>query len=501
MAKDTLRIGVISFTDPRSTSFATEREEYIKRKHAEVVLVLESAGIQVVDPMKSLRDSGSKTYGVATSREVQHCIREMKAGEVHGVVLGCWHWTEPMLPLTVARELNVPVLLYTEDDPSWAGTVCMGAVGASLWESPANTHALTHSRLRGDLQGIVTWAKGVGATERLKRSSVLLWGGTYCLRMEHLQDDIAHLKSFMIGDILSEDQYVLIKRADHILAHETSRVERFIQWLESGSASIMYDARMLTPQSFKRQIALYLAARDRLAELDDEGVIGVSIKCQPELSVEYGVTACLLPSFLPFASDSDGPKSAIATVCEGDIKGLLSCVLLNMVQPDIPPLFGDVKYVAKDYVIISNCGGSSVFYAGNSLDANKVLPNVRFAAQCQGEAGGAVGYDGLPGVLTILRLCRVDRNYYMQMGIGRSLEITNDVVKNILWGQTWPHIAIDLGSDPTLLMRVIGSNHLSAILGDVTAELTYACRELGIPIIRIDSDESLREAWDMLALS
>jgi len=83
------------------------------------------------------------------------------------------------------------------------------------------------------------------------------------------------------------------------------------------------------------------------------------------------------------------------------------------------------------------------------------------------------------------------------MGVGNSLKITPETTKNILWGQTWPHIAVDLGADPTLPMRVVGSNHFSAISGDFSVEITYACRELGIPIMRLDSNEGLREAWQV----
>ncbi|MDI6827197.1 MAG: fucose isomerase [Armatimonadota bacterium] len=499
MTGNTIKVGVISFTDPRATSFVDRREQYIREKHKEVVQALESAGISTVDPMKSLRSPNSPIFGVSTSEDVRHCIRELKAAEADAVILGCWHWTEPMLALATVRELNLPTLLYTEDDPTWAGAVCISAVGASLWESPVNSHALTHSRLRGDLPGVIRWARGVGATEQLKRKSLLLWGGTYCLRMEHLQDDIPRLKSLMIGDILSEDQYILIKRADAILKNQPERIDSFINWLRQGSASITYDDTMLTPESFRRQVALYLASRDRLSEFPSEEIAGVSIKCQPELSVDYGVTACLLPSFLPFSADSEGERPSIPTVCEGDIKGLLSCALLRAIQPEVPPLFGDLKYIAKDYVLISNCGGSSVYYAANSLDSAKVLPKVRFAAQCQGESGGAVGYDGQPCTMTICRLCRIDGEYYMQMGVGRSLEITPEITKNILWGKTWPHIAVDLGVNPASLVAVVGANHLSATTGDFSIEITYACRELGIPIIRLDSDDDLRSAWHYIA--
>ncbi|MHA1212406.1 MAG: fucose isomerase, partial [Candidatus Heimdallarchaeota archaeon] len=87
---------------------------------------------------------------------------------------------------------------------------------------------------------------------------------------------------------------------------------------------------MITKDSISKQIALYLASRDLIAKRleNNERIIGVSVKCQPEISIDYGVTACLLPAFLPFSQDSEGDKPIIPTVCEGDIKGLLTSALL-----------------------------------------------------------------------------------------------------------------------------------------------------------------------------
>ena len=148
-------------------------------------------------------------------------------------------------------------------------------------------------------------------------------------------------------------------------------------------------------------------------------------------------------------------------------------------------------YAFTCYIIISNCGGSSVWYAANSSDPKKVLPAVRVSGQCQGASGGAVGYDGQPGELTVARLVRVAGQYSMQLGLGRSLPITDDVTCNIRWGNMWPHVAIDLGVDPRLFIAAAGSNHYNAVPGDFTREVAAFCREAGVPVVRIDDDYSL----------
>ena len=483
------RVGILSFTDPRETAaLAQERERYIEARHRELRDYLQKNGVNVIDPLAEMRKGWKIWFGIRKSAEVNECVQRLKAEGADALIIGCWHWTEPMLPILSSRSLNLPLCLFTEDDPNWAGATCITATGASIWETSPNPHAVTHERILGDRTRLLKWVRGVTALERLKRSSLLLWGGTYCLRMEHLQDDIPHLKSFLIGDILSEGQYILVKRAEEIAR---ARVDTFLGWLTQNNTKIVYDGAMLTEEVLRRQIALYLAARDRLEELSEEDIAGVSVRCQPELSEEYGVTGCLLPSLLPFREDAEGLRRIVPTVCEGDIKGLITCVLLARIVPEIPPLFGDLKYAGKDYLIISNCGGSSIYYAGNTNNASEALSRVTISGQCQGASGGAVGYDGGPGELTIARLIRIKGRYLMQLGLGRSLSITPEIKKSIKWGQMWPHVALDLGVDPARWIRAAGSNHYCAIPDNFTDEVSYACREAGIPLVRIDSDQSL----------
>lgn len=488
-------LGLVSFTDPRATAFALRRERYIESCHQALKRALQRRRIRVLDPHLKLRRQWKQAFGIRRPDELQQCLAILQAGGAQAVVLGCWHWTEPMLPLSLARDLQVPIALYAEDDPAWAGSVCLGAVGASLWEAGISPYGLTHARFRSDPEGLTRWARGVCALRALHHSTLVLWGGTYCLRMEHLQDDIPELKRLLVGDLLSEDEYILVRGAEAVLAKSPGRVDRFLTWFTKHGGKIEHDKKMATPDSVRRQVALYLAARDHLRQLEAEGhsIGGVSVRCQPELSEVWACTACTLPSFLPYPADGEGTQPIVPTVCEGDIKGLVTAALLHLMAPEVPPLFGDLKYVTDDLVIISNCGGSSVWYASRSGDPAKTLPAVRLAAQCQGASGAAVGYEGAPGELTVARLIRFDREYVMQLGLGRAVPVDRSVRARIVWGQTWPHIAISLGVSGKALMAAVGSNHLCATAGDLTTEITHACRQLDIPVVRLDSEESLRE--------
>jgi L-fucose isomerase len=322
----------------------------------------------------------------------------------------------------------------------------------------------------------------------LRRSSILLWGGSYCLKMDHLQDDFPALKSFLVGDILTEDQLILAKRADEILANDAARISKFIGWLKRNGAKIEHLAPMLTAEVLDRQIALYLAAEDRLSQLRQTGeeIACVSIKCQPELSIEYGVTACSIPTFLPFGASPRGKKDAIPTVCEGDTKGAITCAILHFLVPAVPPLFGDLEALEPSHLMLSNCGGASLYWAAMSNKAKESLTHLRIRPQCQGATGAAYGYKTPRGPVTVARLMRRDGEYTMQMGAGKVAKTTEKMIEENAWGTTWPHTAIDLGIDHRKLFAKIGSNHLSATTGDVTTELAYFCRLTGITVERLD---------------
>jgi L-fucose isomerase len=481
-----VRVGIVSFTDPRSVDLADETEAYNRKCHRDLAAHFRSAGFEVIDPLAKRETF----FPVRNTADMNYCVNELRCAGAECVVLGTWKWTDPMLAVGVVRALDLPTLLYCESDVHATGLGLMAAVGAGLWEIAPSDSALNHTRIRADKEKAVAWAKGVGALQKLRKSSLLLWGGSYCLRMEHLQDDASKLKSFLVGDILNESEYLLIKRAEDILKNSAAEVDSFLNWLQDGGAKINYDGRMLTPESLRNQVALYLAARKRLSELEGESIVGVSIHCQPALSLEYGVTGCGLPAFLPFGFDHLGRRPVINTTCEGDIKGLITSVMLSLIHGDAPAQFGDIREIEVDgkrMLVISNCGASSIYYAANSNDPHQVLPKVRLCPQCQGASGAAIGYFGEAiDAVTVARLVRIAGEYMLHLGVGRAVDVTQDMSDALGWGAVWPLSVVDMNLDMDRFVEIMGSNHYSMIPGDQSVALGYLATEAGIPIVRID---------------
>ncbi|AMM54792.1 L-fucose/L-arabinose isomerase family protein [Pyrococcus kukulkanii] len=476
-------IGVVTFTDPRPTALSEEREEAIKQKHNSLIKEL-SNEFEVLDINAELGKYEGEVFGINSIEEAIKAGRIAKSKGISGVILGLWHWTESNLVTYFLKEANLPVLLYSDGDPAWAGATCVTSVGASLWESSVNEHALRHSRIIGDVELVKSWARAVEAVSELSKKRLLLFGSPYTLGMEHLMDDLPRLKRF-IGDFIMLDQYVIL----HEDVSEED-VERFYGWLLE-KMKVKFDEKMLTPDSLKRQIRIYLGAKKVWERYKDE-VAGISIKCQPELSEIYGTTACLIPAFFPFNADAFGEKPIVPATCEGDIKGTISSSLLYYLSGK-PPLFGDIKYVDDEIIIIANCGASSLYYARLSDDPEENLRAVTVQGQCQGKSGGALTYRTPPAEFTVTRLIRRNGEYYLLYFLTEGVEITEEIEKKLKWGKQWPHTAIKNPLDAQEFISVMGANHLSLIPGDYTEELKFAAKIWGIKAVDLNDPLDVRE--------
>jgi L-fucose isomerase len=495
------RVGVVTFADSRSDqALAAEAFQYMEEQHKKLVAELKARRVDVIDPLQEETNGGGVDFSPITSLETrERAIQELKQKDVQALVIGSWRWTEPMPIVDLVRRLSIPTALFGYCDADWSGFGGITAIGSALWEVSPHHSAVSHVRIRDDIDELAKWARGVCALEKLKRANLLLWGGVICMGMEHLLDDLSGLKAWLVGDIIGEGQYYLIRRAEAFLA-QGSEIDAFIDWLETHGAMIRYDDRMLTTQSFRKEIALYLAAEKRIEEYGPNFIDGVSVLCHKELSVEYGVTPCLIPALLPFPENHRGKKRAIPTVCEGDVKSLITNLLMHYISPDTPAQFGDLREIrdAPNWIVIANCGGSSIFYANDSIRAKDTLPYITIQPQIHGVSGAAITFKGKGGPATIARLVRIKGEYWMHLGLGERVEVNDEIMRRRKWAKEWPTVIIDLGVNSNKFARVAGSNHYLLIPGDYIREINYACREAGIPVLRIDSSEGIDLALERM---
>jgi L-fucose isomerase-like protein len=490
------KIGLISFTDPRrDVTLVSEREDYIKDCHNDLITELVMEGFEVVDPLSEYHqneEGSNELFGIATESLTKKMCFQLLEQEVSALLIGCWGWTSPRLPLLTTRFLDIPIALVTQNNKDWPGITSLLSTGATFWEVSPTFYSKNHERFilepAQELFELTTWLRAACAVNHLRTGKMILWGGSPALHMSHLSDDQPFLERFLIDELISVDQFELIQGAEELQILNEERITKFRNWLNENNCEIEYDQLITSRETIFKEIALYLAAKDAIAQRISQGerIIGASVKCQPELSVKYAVTPCLIPAFLPFPEDHEGKKPIIPTVCEGDIKGLITSSLLFGLNNEIPPLFGDIRAVTDDTFVLGNCGGGCAYYGNNSLDPKKTLSKTFIRPQCQGESGGTFGFitPKTRNEATYARLIRVDNTYILQAGSGKIDSLDEDYFSN--WGSNWPATAVKLKISKNLFCKAVGSNHLSLIIGDFLGELKIASQLLGLKFVNLN---------------
>ena len=456
---------------------------------------LQERGAEVVAPVAVLAEGvGGPAGGIRDGKDLEYCIAFLQAKRVECLVIEVFHWARLALVSALVNELDLPVAVYAVTGDGWNGVPCATAIVGGLREMPRGINAaLAEAFLGPDIEDLLRWIRGASALTRMGRSRVMLWGGGYGAEMPYSRGDPAGIEALLLGEVMTEQEEVLIRRAEAMIKGERNRVVAFQAWLASNGASIERDGKMVTAASLDFQTALYLAARDRLAELEGEGtpLVGATIKCHYEMSIGCrGCTACFLPAFLPFGSDSEGKRSVVPVACEGDLGGIAGLVMLHQLEPEVPPLFGDLVTYRADHVLLRNCGASSVYWAGLSGDPAVSLARAKIAPNLHGASGAAVGYETPAcGTVTFARLFRQDGRYAMLVGTGEILAETADS----RYDDPWPHTRLSLGVDGTALFKAIPCNHGSLTAGRLDREVETLCAYAGIPLFRCDDEGSLRD--------
>ncbi|MCL4378906.1 MAG: fucose isomerase [Actinobacteria bacterium] len=486
---DKIKTALMTFSDPRYEENPGAREKFIEDSHNKLKGIILSKGFEVIDPHTEVKRKNSYNFGFDGMDEVKNAAQYINNKKADVLILECYHWSEPQLANLAAKYTNIPTIVFAKNEPQWAGSIYFGAVCASLLEVPVNNFAKFHSRVFDDYGLLFRYINACGVYSSLKKSAIILFGGSYSLNMPLLRDDYEYLKSFLIEEIYEEEQYLIIKKAIEIMKQNPGRIVKFYNWLKDNHTTIIFDNKMVNEEILKTQIAFYLATKDIILEYYPSNVIGISLKCQLTLSEQFGVTGCTIPTFIPFDNDCEGVKKIISETCEGDVKGLITCCILNLLTGGkIPALFGDLKLIDKDYIILSNCGGSSLYYSANSNDPKVALENLTIAPQCQGKSGGAFGYKGksfINDFVTVARLVREDRKYTMHLFKGETINVTDSMVNRIGFGNTWPHIAVKTNKSMQEFATNVASNHYCLIHGDFIFEIKKICELLQINMLEL----------------
>ncbi|MGI8828108.1 MAG: L-fucose/L-arabinose isomerase family protein [Chloroflexota bacterium] len=440
---------------------------------------------------------------IKSVRTGQRVGEELRRAGCRQIVMAYNVWNFPYLvwPFFNTLGRDLPVLSLSNNNGAFPGNVGLLATDGALRQAGFRTH-----RIVGEMDDdatcdkVLDWVRASQTMTTMRNEVFGLYGG-HSMGMEtgwfHL---VPTLKIF--GTTTYHiDQFLLVKTMEDV---DEAEVERGFGWFQDLVGDrILFDGDMLTPESLKTQIRLYLAMR-RLNE--ENGFDFCGLKGQRELTEH--VTLGDIPEMLmndPY--DWNGPK--VPTVCatEADAYAALSMQMLKYISGGLPVLFMDVRLYHPDLDLwdLVNSGNHASWYATGSDSAEKNLSHIRLhpALKFYFKAGGAsVEFDAAATELTFCRLGLWNDQLYMVICGGESVELAPEDSKrlNDMTNPTWPHVHARLRCSYDEFVSVFPCNHVLAVQGDRVRSLTWACEIAGITPIVLGTAAEARVApiWERL---
>ena len=297
----------------------------------------------------------------------------------------------------------------------------------------------------------LVFARAAHAVKRLKRTRLALIGyaamGMFPGTFDHVL-----MRRHIGPDVQQMDTYTLIRAAEALPDKKVQSVAEALR----GKAEIN-----VTDERLMKAARLSGGLRELV---HGGGFDAVNVKCQYELSQQYGMTGCIPISLI---ADED-----VVAGCEGDVVITVTMCLLKYLAGHTV-YYGDILDLQGNQMLLSSCGAAAFSLCNPEEQA------------CICELGHP-GFDGIiasftlkRGPLTFARLVEGSHgNYRLNYGTGTGVETE-------LRQGRFPGLEVKLDGDPAKLWDTMASQHFAICYGDVTAELEDVCRHLSIEPVRI----------------
>jgi L-fucose isomerase len=494
----TTPIGLVMMNDERPPVVQANEAQNMAVAHQWADIIRK--GIKNVDGSSPEVVVGSRT--ISSTRIAQEVGEELRRAGCRVLVM-CYNvWNFPFLvwPLVNTVGRDIPILSLSNNNGQFPGNVGLLASDGALRQAGVRTH-----RIVGDIddpqvhQQVFDWIRAAEALTTIRNEVFGMYGG-HSMGMEtgffHL---VPTLKAF--GCTARQvDQLLLV----HYMQNEVdeAEVEKGLKWFEEMLGDrLKYDGEILTPETLKTQLRLYLAVNMVNKE---KGFDFCGIKAQRELT-ELVCLADVAEMLLNDPYDWNGTKEPVVCATEADAYAALTMQLFKYISGGLPSLFMDVRLYMPDRDMWDWCnsGNHASWYANRSFDPAKNLEKVTFhpALAFYFKAGGAtVEFNAAPGEMTFARLGIWDDKPFMAIMKGESADLSDEERKaiNAMTDPTWPHVHAKLSGSFNEFLTLFPSNHVLGTVGDKVRALTYACEIAGVtPIIfGPEGNERIAPIWE-----
>ena len=495
----TTPIGIVMFNDEREHVYSANEEENMRvvRQWAELI----KENVVNIDGTSPSIITGSET--IKNTRTAQKIGEELSRANCKQIIM-CYNvWNFPFLvwPFINSLGRDIPVLSLSNNNGVFPGNVGLLATDGALRQAGIKTH-----RIIGDMDSeetqydVFDWIRASQAVTTIQNEVFGCYGG-HSMGMEtgyfHLTPTLKNL-----GTTTRQiDQLWLLETMKDV---DEKEVEIGFQWFsELLGERIKYDNKMLTPETLKTQIRLYLAIEQ---VNKDKGFDFCGLKGQRELT-EYVCLGDVSEMLMNDPYDWRGPKESMVCATEADAYAAITMQLLKYISGGLPALFMDVRLYHPDIDIwdFCNSGNHSSYYAALSMEPEENYKHITFhpALEYYFKAGGAsVEFNAAPSPMTFARLGLWDEKLYMVIIYGESIALPEEEQKrlNEQTNPTWPHVHVKLESDFKEFLQVFPCNHILAIPGDRTRVLQYLCEIRGITSIVLGNKgkDKTKQIWDLV---
>jgi L-fucose isomerase len=493
----TTPIGIALINDEREHVWRANSRECMEvvYKWAEII----RKGVRNVDGTSPEVVVGSET--ITSVRVTQKVGEELARANCKQIILCFYVWDFPFLvwPLVNSVGRDKPILCLSNNSGKYPGNVGLLATDGALRQAGIRTHRIVGDINDPEVQAkVIDWVRASQAYTTIQNEVYGMYGG-HSMGMEtgyfHL---VPIVKTFGVT-VCQIDQLLLVKKMDEV---DDGEVEKAMKWFEDLLGDrIKYDGKMLTQETLKRQIRLYLAMK---MVNEEKGFDFCGLKGQRELT-EYVCLGDVAEMLMNDPYDWNGPKEPTVCATEADSLAAMTMQLLKYVSGGLPVLFMDVRlyHPDKDIWDFCNSGNHASWYASRSMNPKENFKKVTFhpALEYYFKAGGAsVEFDAAPGPITFARLGLWNDKLYMVIVQGEAVDLPPEERKalNEQTNPTWPHVHAKLYCSFDEFIELFPCNHILGVAGNHVRALKYLCEIAGIEPIILGKDvqKYIKPIWE-----
>ncbi len=496
----TTPIGIAMLNDERKHVYTKTNRECMEvvEKWAEII----RKGVKNIDGSSPDVVVGSEI--ITSTRIAQKVGEELARANCKQIIL-CYNvWNFPFLvwPFINSVGRDKPILSLSNNSGKYPGNVGLLATDGALRQAGIRTHRIMGNMDDPEIQAkVIDWVRAAQALTVMRNEVYGMYGG-HSMGMETGYFHLVPILKAIGTTVRQIDQLLLVEKMKEV---DEGEVEKGLKWFEELLGDrLRYDGRMLTPETLKNQIRLYLAMR---MVNEEKGFDFCGLKGQRELT-EYVCLGDVAEMLMNDPYDWNGPKEPTVCATEADALAAVTMQILKYISGGLPVLFMDVRlyHPDKDIWDFCNSGNHSSWYASRSMDPKENFKKITFhpALEFYFKAGGAsVEFDAAPGELTFARLGLWDDKLYMVIVLGESLDLPPEERRalNEQTNPTWPHVHARLHCEFEEFLSAFPCNHILGVAGNRIRPLTYFCEMAGIEpvILGPEAEKRIPPIWERVS--